>query len=144
MSGAGRLSPSDAAVRMNQTKHPVLLLSEDPQVAETLREALRSHGLTFSLAHTAAAARQLFQTHTTDVVFVDLETPAEEGFKLLGELQEEPPLTPTLVLALAAANDAAGKLRALSLGAMDCFVKPVDTASFHAHLRRVLQIKDTP
>ncbi len=126
---------------MNQTKHPVLLLSNDPQVAETLRDALCVYGLTFSEVQTAADARQLFQTHVADVVFVDLESSANEVFKLLDHLSEEPPLTPSLIVALAAAGDTAGKLRALALGAVDCLVKPLGTGVFHARLRGLLQVK---
>ncbi len=56
--------------------------------------------------------RSVFAPGPMDMLVVDLASLKEEGFDLLRQLQEAPPPTFTLVMALAGADKKADKLRA--------------------------------
>ncbi len=76
-----------------------------------------------------------------DLVLVDLELADNEGFGLLSQFKEHPPQSPTIIIALAAADDTTGQLRAFELGAHDCLTLPEEPEVCRARLLAALQTK---
>jgi len=126
---------------MNQRSSQVLLVGNDPKTLDTLAAALRDDHVALRFAHTAAEGQQLFHDRPADLVLVDLEPSDTEGLELLRQFKEHPPRPLTCVIALAAAHDTAGKLRAFALGAIDCLSKPLQPELVRARLLASLGAK---
>jgi signal transduction histidine kinase/HPt (histidine-containing phosphotransfer) domain-containing protein len=126
---------------MSRAEFQILLVGGDAKLAATLSDALAANGVVLQSARTSAEALKFFGGSSADFVLVDLESPEAGGFELLHQLKEQPPMPSPLVIALAAADDKAGKLRAYELGVLDCISKESDPEVFCARLRASLKTK---
>ena len=127
---------------MSQRSSQVLLVGSDPKKLDALSAALREDHIALRLARTAEQAMQFFHDRPADLVLVDLESSEAEGLQVLREFKEYPPRPRVLVLALTAADDKAGKLRAFELGALDCLNLPLEPEVVRARLLAALQVKN--
>src|ERR1700693_820139 len=100
---------------MNERPSQVMLVGNDPKTWDTLSAVLRDDRIALRFTRTAGEALPFFHDRPADLVLVDLEASAAEGLKSLHEFKEHPPGPLTRVIALAAANDTAGKLQAYEL-----------------------------
>jgi signal transduction histidine kinase/HPt (histidine-containing phosphotransfer) domain-containing protein len=122
---------------MNQAAFQILLVSNDPQMPAVLSSLLEKDGITLSLAQNANVAFRLTHEQPRDLVLVDVESLHQNGYDVLRWLKDETSLPFMLAIALTAANDTAGQLRAFELGAAGCLTKPFETiarAGLLAHL----------
>ncbi len=126
---------------MSQRSSQILLVGTDPKILDVLSAALKEDHIALRFARTAEEALQFFQTRPADLVLVDLEPADTEGLELLRQFKEHPPRPLTRVIALAAANNTADKLRAYESDAIDCISKPVEPEIFRARLLAALQAK---
>jgi signal transduction histidine kinase/HPt (histidine-containing phosphotransfer) domain-containing protein len=126
---------------MSRAEFQILMVGSDPKLLATLSDALAADGVVFRSARTAAEALKFFGENSADLVLVDLESSEAGGFELLHQLKEHPPMPSPLVIALAAADDKAGKLRAYELGVLDCISKESDPEVSCARLRAALKTK---
>jgi DNA-binding NtrC family response regulator len=126
----------------NNEKPTLLLVDDDPLIAETLAFYLRSDFevlLTANRAEALAKARQ--QPKQPAVALVDLGLPPiphrpDEGFALVTELLALAPSMPIIILS--GQNDDANARHARALGAADFIAKPADPEALRLTLRRVL------
>lgn len=75
------------------------------------------------VADGAAEARELIEALRPDVITLDVEMPGKSGLEFLAELMEERP-TKVVMLSTLTQKGADTTLRAIELGAVDCFPKP--------------------
>jgi signal transduction histidine kinase/HPt (histidine-containing phosphotransfer) domain-containing protein len=126
---------------MSQQSSQVLLDGNDPKTLDALSAALRDDPIALRFARTAEEALQFFHNRPADLVLVDLESSATEGSEILRQFKEHPPQPLALVIALTAAGDKAGKLRAFGLGALDCLNMPLEPEVCRVRLLAALQAK---
>ncbi|MDD5140503.1 MAG: response regulator [Verrucomicrobiales bacterium] len=126
---------------MSQPSSQILLVGNDPQTLDVLSAAMRNDHVALRFARTAEQALHFFHDRPADLVLVDLEQAEAEGLKLLRQFKEHPPRPVTRVIALVAASDMAGKLRAFDLNAIDCVNKPLQPDVFRARLNAALRAK---
>jgi len=116
----------------------VLLVEDDPALAEALGEALGEAGLL--LEHTASGGEAdfLVRTEAYDAVILDLGLPDGDGSRWLAQWREDGLELPVLVLT--ARTRWADKAAGFSAGADDYVTKPFETAEvlfrLHALVRR--------
>jgi len=111
------------------------LLVDDEMLARlALRQALESHPdvTVVGECSNAAEALQAVQTLKPDLVFLDIQMPDVDGFRLLQELK--PDALPMVVFATAYAQHA---LRAFDANAVDYLLKPIDQDRFDQMMVRV-------
>jgi signal transduction histidine kinase/HPt (histidine-containing phosphotransfer) domain-containing protein len=126
---------------MIQSSPQILLVGNDPATLDVLTAALIKDQVVLRLVHTADQALDSFHTRSPELVLVDLESAAAEGLKLLQQFKEHPPQPLTRVIALTAASDTSGKLRAYELDALDCINKPLEPEIIRARLFAALRVK---
>ena len=126
---------------MSQRSSQILLVGNDPKMLDALSAALREAHVAVRFARTAEQAYQFFHDRPADLVLVDLDPAPAEGLEVLRHFQEFPPRPPARFIALAAASDTAGTLRAFELDAIDCIGKPVATELLRARLLAALKAK---
>ena len=105
----------------------VLVVEDNHEVAETLRNMLATCGFHVEVAHTSqegiVAARQL-QPH---VVLCDINLPDGDGYSVCTMLRQCEPTTSARLIAVTGCSDPIDRQRAIAAGFDQHMAKPVNT-----------------
>lgn len=123
---------------MELPRKRVLVVDDDPELRQFLREELIADGHACEDAARASQALNRLSTETWDLVLLDWTLPDFSGVDLCRHLRKAGDWTP--VLMLTAHDDVAERVQALDAGADDYLTKPFSIeellARVRAHLRR--------
>jgi two-component system, OmpR family, response regulator len=120
---------------MNASKK-ILIIDDDREIRNDLKEYLRSHDYEVSAAENAVAARRMIQAEKPDLILLDIMMPGEDGLSLCRSLSR---LIQAPVIFLSARTDQVDKIVGLELGADDYVCKPFDPRELLARIRSVLR-----
>ena len=116
----------------------VLVVDDEPDIRELLRDVLEDEVYRVSLADGAAAARAARQREAPDLVLLDIWMPGEDGLALLRDWAQPPGLDlPVVMMSGHGTIDTA--VEATRLGAWDFIEKPVALAKLLITLQRALE-----
>ena len=115
----------------------VLLVEDDTMIGESLREALRRHGMACDWVRDGRAAHEVLASERFDAVLLDLGLPQRDGLSVLAALRARGDATPVMVLT--ARDTLADKVGGLDSGADDYLVKPFELDELLARLRALLR-----
>ena len=120
-------------------RKPLLIVEDDLALQKQMRWAFDSNETVVADDRESAIAQ--VRRHEPAVVTMDLGLPPHpddptEGFELLQQILALAPQTKVIVLT--GQNDRFNALRAVSLGAYDYWVKPIDVDKLELGLRRAL------
>lgn len=101
-------------------KH-LLIVEDDAENNEILREYLEGHGYACTQAFSGSEGRLLFSLQHFDLVLLDLMLPGISGEELVSEFSRKAP-----VIVLSAKSGLDSKVNILSAGAEDYLCKPFD------------------
>jgi DNA-binding NtrC family response regulator len=104
----------------------VLIVDDDHNFRETLRELLSDAGYQTRIATSAEEGIALLQTTTPDLTLCDWRMPGGGGEQFLKSLQSEGLLTTMPVIILTAHGTGPNAMQAMQLGAYDFITKPLD------------------
>ena len=104
----------------------VLIVDDDHNFRETLRELLSDAGYQTCIATNAEEGIALLQTMTPDLTLCDWKMPGGGGEQFLKSLQSEWLLTTMPVIILTAHGTGPNAMQAMQLGAYDFITKPLD------------------
>ena len=113
----------------------ILVIEDDPVLADGLAVGLRLNGYTVDAVATCADAVAAIETGTFDAIILDLMLPDGSGLDLLADVRQAGNRTP--VLMLTALDETADRIRGLDVGADDYIGKPFDLDELAARLRAV-------
>jgi signal transduction histidine kinase len=118
----------------------VLIVDDDQALLEALPEALRLrlNGIVIETCESAFAALEKIKANDYDVIVSDIKMPGMDGLRLLSEIKELRPGTPTILITGHGERDLA--VQALRGGAYDFVQKPIDRDYFVASLERAIQV----
>jgi len=114
----------------------VLLVEDDPRLAEMLTEYLGQAGFRTNLATLGAAALRQLADSPYDAVVLDLMLPDMDGLDVCRQIRTR---SDTPVLMLTARGDAIDRIIGLELGADDYLPKPFEPRELLARLRAILR-----
>jgi len=100
----------------------ILVVDDEPSVAEVIAEAIRSRGDGALVCLDATEALELLETTPVDGVFLDLVMPGLGGLAALARMRARHPDLPVVILSGHAEEEQVRE--ALSLGAVDVIRKP--------------------
>jgi DNA-binding response OmpR family regulator len=115
----------------------VLVVEDEPKVADALRRGLEGESYEVSIAPTIEAALAFIEQVPFDVILLDLMLPDGDGLDLLISLRSRRVATPVLVLTARDALD--DRVAGLDRGADDYLVKPFAFEEVVARLRALLR-----
>lgn len=126
---------------MTQSGWHVLVVEDEPRMAETIRVYLEADGYRVSLAHTAAMARLRLREaeengHPVDLMVLDWMLPDQSGLDLLRDIR---PLWSVPVIMVTARSDELDKLLGLEMGADDYLTKPFSLRELVGRMRAVMR-----
>jgi DNA-binding response OmpR family regulator len=114
----------------------VLVVEDEPMVAEVVERYLRRDGYEVDVTHDGAAALAQFERRRPDLVVLDLMLPGVDGMEVCRRLRTQ---AETPVIMLTARAEEVDKLLGLGLGADDYVTKPFSPRELVARVRAVLR-----
>jgi signal transduction histidine kinase/CheY-like chemotaxis protein/streptogramin lyase len=129
-------SPSGDASGTDSDSRSVLLVEDDPTVAQVVAGLLESRGHRVQHAPHGLAALTLLETDAFDLAFVDLDLPGVDGLALAGLLRSRVPALP--LVALTARADPDAEPQAIAAGMVAFLRKPASGEQLEESLRGVL------
>jgi putative two-component system response regulator len=119
----------------------VLVVDDEPAVAELLRRLLTKEGYEVHLAGDGHAALAGVAQHKPHVVLLDVNMPGPTGIDVCRQIKNSPAtrLTPVIMVTGMAQRDK--RIESLEAGADDFLGKPVDTQELLVRVRSLVRIK---
>ena len=115
----------------------ILVVEDDPLLAESLVRALQQQGYRIGHARRGHDAEMLLRSQHFDLLLLDIGLPDIDGFELLRRLRAKGDDTPVLVVTAREAVDE--RVHGLDLGADDYLTKPFSLSELEARVRALLR-----
>ena len=115
----------------------ILLVEDNPDLAEGLVTLLRGSGYVVDLVSDGLSADLAISSETFDLVILDLNLPEMDGLEVLRKMRARN--NHAAVLILTARGSPEERVRGLDLGADDYLIKPFDINEFEARVRVLLR-----
>jgi PAS domain S-box-containing protein len=114
----------------------VLVVDDNLDAAETLKEFLQVRGHTVHLAHEGAGAIEQALLRTPELIVLDLGLPGLDGFQVAQRLRNEPGLAGVTLVALTGYGQEQDRTRARDAGIQHFLLKPVELSE----LLRIVEV----
>ncbi len=116
----------------------VLVVDDEPDIRQTVRDILEDEGYIVDTAESAAAARDARRLQRPDLVLLDIWMPDLDGISLLREWNERGGL-PCPVIMISGHGTVETAVEATRLGAWDFIEKPISLAKLLLVISRALE-----
>ncbi|HQQ69045.1 MAG TPA: phosphate regulon transcriptional regulator PhoB [Alicycliphilus sp.] len=117
----------------------VLIVEDEPAIAELLSVNLRHNGFAPLWAEDGAAAQRELDAALPDLILLDWMLPGQSGLQLARKWRSDARTKPVPILILTARGDEPDKIAGLDAGADDYITKPFSTQELLARIRAVLR-----
>lgn len=121
---------------MQSAAPKILVVEDEPTIAETLAYALNTEGYEPICCSTAGAALEVFDTQPIALVVLDIGLPDGNGFEVCHRLRQSSDVP---VLFLTARGAEVDRVAGLEQGADDYMVKPFSPRELTARVRAILR-----
>lgn len=115
----------------------ILIVEDEPGIAFTLENDLRTEGYDVSLVPDGLEALRRARAEKFDLILLDVMLPGKDGFEVCRELRRGGLDTP--VIMLTAKTQELEKVLGLDLGADDYITKPFSPRELRARIRAILR-----
>ena len=115
----------------------ILVVEDDPLLAESLLRALQQQGYGVGHARRGHDADRLLRDYRFDLLLLDIGLPDFDGFEILRRLRARADEMPVLVVTAREAVDE--RVHGLDLGADDYLTKPFSLSELEARVRALLR-----
>ncbi len=117
----------------------VLIVEDEPAIAELIAVNLRHNGFHPTWAMDSASAQRELDAVLPDVILLDWMLPGESGLTLARRWRANPRTKAIPIIMLTARGDEADRVAGLDAGADDYIAKPFSTKELLARIRAVLR-----
>ncbi len=117
----------------------VLIVEDEPAIAELIAVNLRHNGFRPTWAMDSASAQRELDAVLPSVILLDWMLPGESGFALLKRWRADPRTKAVPIIMLTARSDETDRVAGLDAGADDYIAKPFSTKELLARVRAVLR-----
>jgi DNA-binding response OmpR family regulator len=115
----------------------ILLVEDNPKLADTTKTTLAQHGYAVDVALSAAEGDELAVVEHYDVIILDVMLPDRDGIELCRYLRRQKVVAPILMLTVLGST--ADTVAGLDAGADDYLIKPFQVDELLARLRSLLR-----
>lgn len=124
---------------MNELKKKVLIVEDEPKIAEAVAAYLENSGYSSMIAHDGEEALQLFEKTSPDLVLLDLMLPKLSGEEVCRTIRRNSRV-PIIMLTAKIAEDE--KINGLNIGADDYVTKPFSPRELMARVKSLMRRSD--
>lgn len=121
------------------TKGSVLVVDDDPDLAELIALGLASHGLDAIVRSSAEQAFEVLDNTDVSVIVTDLNMPGMNGLEFCERVAANRPEIPVVVMTAFASLETA--ISAIRADAQDYVIKPLQIDAFALRLHRVIEAR---
>jgi DNA-binding response OmpR family regulator len=115
----------------------VLLVEDDPVLADGISRILTGHDMAVDFAHSGTDADAILQQDDVDIVVLDIGLPGIDGFEVVRRMRERGSTIPVILLTARDAVD--DRVHGLEVGADDYLVKPFAAPELVARIKALLR-----
>ena len=115
----------------------LLIIEDEKQVADNLKEGLEQHNYTVDIAYNGREGQQLALEYEYDIIILDLMLPDTTGEDLCRKLRDEG--NKSFILMLTAKKQLDNIITGLDCGADDYLTKPFEFSELLARIRALLR-----
>jgi CheY-like chemotaxis protein len=115
----------------------LLLVEDNPDVAETLAELLAASGHSVETVSSGEQALTSLRSHRPAIVLCDIGLPGMDGLTLARQVRSDPALADVQLVAMTGYSDAATRERMEQAGFARLLIKPVQLSALHHCLARL-------
>jgi DNA-binding response OmpR family regulator len=120
----------------------ILLVEDEPRIADTLRFGLIENGYSVDIAYDGNIGYRLFQNQPFDLVILDINLPGMTGFELCKAIRSSNTNIPVIMLtSLSTLND---KIEGYDSGADDYMIKPFEFRELLMKIRVLMRRSADP
>jgi len=127
---------------MNSDKTSILIIEDEPSIAELIEYTMAEAGWSPTVVHTAADGWDAIQRRMPHLVLLDWMLPDQSGLRLLSRLRAERQLQSMLVMMLTAKSMEEDKISGLDNGADDYMTKPFSPRELTSRVKALLRRKN--
>jgi two-component system, NtrC family, nitrogen regulation response regulator GlnG len=113
----------------------ILIVDDEPQVADVLSRSLTRQGHRTSVVHTGQEAIDRIRHTAPDAMFLDVSMPGMNGLDVMAEVKRIKPSLAIVVITGHATPEEIERVRAL--GAVDVIQKPSALTHYHRAIERL-------
>ena len=128
-------------MNMEGPRGRVLVVEDDPRIAEVLEYALKTEGYIVETASRGRAAIALCQTTPPAVVILDVGLPDIDGFEVCREIRK---FSEVPIVFLTSRGDEINRVVGLELGGDDYVTKPFSTRELLARIKAIRRREQAP
>ncbi len=126
---------------MAADKTSVLIIEDEPAIAELIGFTIKEAGWSPSIVHTAADGWEFVQRRTPHLVLLDWMLPDQSGLRLLSQMRADRQLQSMLIMMLTAKSMEEDKISGLDNGADDYMTKPFSPRELTSRVKALLRRK---
>jgi two-component system copper resistance phosphate regulon response regulator CusR len=119
----------------------VLLIEDDPRVAQAIAKTLRAEGYAVDIASDGVTGEEMAKVNENDIILLDLMLPRQDGWTTCSNIRRANILTP--ILMLTALDGVEDRITGLDRGADDYLPKPFHTGELLARMRSLTRRRTT-
>jgi len=116
----------------------LLVVEDDVDGQEVVSRILRHHSIPFDVASSGEDALHMLTRNTYTGAILDLSLPGMDGWTLLDTMRKNPATDNIKCVAVTAYHSAEVAVKAIEMGFVAYFPKPLEATSFVRELERVI------
>jgi cyclic di-GMP phosphodiesterase len=120
----------------------ILVVDDNPDMVELMRELLLSRGYDVIAVRDAAQAESEVHRHPPDLILSDVVMPGRSGYELCWQMKEDPATRLIPFLLITGLSDREDKVKGIEAGADDFLNKPIFPAELFARVKSLLKLKE--
>jgi two-component system phosphate regulon response regulator PhoB len=123
----------------HMARERILLIEDEPDIAEVLQYNLEKEGFAVELAHRGDSGLEALRRQAPDLILLDLMLPGVDGLELTRLLKRDPATSKLPIVMLTARGEELDRIVGLELGADDYISKPFSPREVVLRVKAVLR-----
>jgi CheY-like chemotaxis protein len=117
----------------------ILVIDDDEHIREIVLFALTRHDYDVTLAANGLQLQELLKTYTPDLIILDVMMPGLDGYRLFGELRQNPSTAHIPVVIMTAHAEKIYERISIDLGVSDHITKPFHPLELVSKVQHLLE-----